>query len=46
MVIYTNSKPDINLTKPISEIDQQLYAKYDLTEQQIGFIESVIKPMA
>jgi len=40
----TNS--DIDWSKPIPEIDQQLYAKYGLTEEEIGFIESMIKPMS
>ena len=36
---------DIDWSKPIPEIDQQLYAKYNLTEEEISFIESMIKPM-
>jgi hypothetical protein len=36
---------DIDWSKPISEIDKQLYKKYDLTEDEISFIESMIKPM-
>ena len=36
---------DIDWTKPISEIDTQLYAKYNLTNDEISFIESMIKPM-
>lgn len=36
---------DIDWSKSISEIDQQLYAKYGLTEEEIGFIEGMIKPM-
>ena len=36
---------DIDWSKSISEIDQQLYAKYNLTEEEISFIESMIKPM-
>ena len=27
------------------EIDQQLYAKYNLSEDEIEFIEKMIKPM-
>jgi hypothetical protein len=42
--IFTN-KSDINWSKTIPEIDQQLYAKYGLTTEEIGFIESMIKPM-
>lgn len=36
---------DINWSKTVSEIDAQLYAKYALTEEEITFIESMIKPM-
>lgn len=38
-------KSDIDWSKPITEIDKQLYAKYGLTEDEIAFIESMIKPM-
>lgn len=37
---------DIDWSKPIPEIDAQLYKKYGLTEEEISFIESMIKPMA
>jgi len=37
---------DINWSKTIPEIDQQLYRKYNLSEEDIAFIESMIKPMA
>ena len=36
---------DIDWSKTVAEIDQQLYAKYGLTEDEINFIESMIKPM-
>lgn len=36
---------DIDWTKPIPEIDQQLYAKYGLDAHQIDFIESNVQPM-
>ncbi len=36
---------DIDWSKPISEIDTQLYAKYGLSSDEIAFIESMIKPM-
>ena len=36
---------DIDWSKSIPEIDQQLYAKYNLTDEEISFIESMIKPM-
>ena len=38
-------KSDIDWGKSIEEIDKQLYAKYKLTEEEISFIESMIKPM-
>lgn len=37
---------DIDWSKSISEIDQQLYKKYKLNEEEIDFVESMIKPMA
>jgi hypothetical protein len=40
-----SSASDIDWSKSIPEIDRQLYAKYGLTEEEIGFIESIIKPM-
>jgi hypothetical protein len=36
---------DIDWTKSISEIDQQLYKKYDLSDEEITFIEDKVKPM-
>ncbi|MCD6134784.1 MAG: Eco57I restriction-modification methylase domain-containing protein [Candidatus Omnitrophica bacterium] len=39
------SGSDIDWSKPISEIDKQLYKKYGLTKEEIDFIESMIKPM-
>ena len=38
-------KSDIDWTKSVAEIDQQLYKKYNLTDEEIAFIESKIKPM-
>lgn len=38
-------KSDIDWSKSISEIDQQLYKKYNLTQEEIDFIESKVKPM-
>ena len=38
-------KSDIDWSKSISEIDQQLYRKYGLTQDEIGFIESKVKEM-
>lgn len=39
------SNSDIDWTKPIPEIDQQLYAKYGLDPEEIDFIESKVQPM-
>jgi hypothetical protein len=39
------SNSDINWSKSILEIDQQLYKKYNLTGNEIEFIEKMIKPM-
>lgn len=39
------SDGDIDWSKSVDEIDRQLYAKYGLNEEEIGFIESMIKPM-
>ena len=36
---------DIDWSKPISDIDQQLYRKYGLSEDEIAFIESHVKEM-
>lgn len=36
---------DVDWSKPIPEIDRQLYAKYGLTDEEIGFIESHVKEM-
>lgn len=36
---------DIDWSKSIEDIDKQLYAKYKLCEEEISFIESMIKPM-
>lgn len=36
---------DIDWTKPISEIDRQLYAKYGLDENEISFVEKNVKEM-
>ena len=39
------SKSDIDWSRPVSEIDAQLYAKYGITKSEQKFIESMIKPM-
>jgi hypothetical protein len=40
-----SEKSKIDWAKSISEIDQQLYKKYNLTQEEIDFIEKMIKPM-
>lgn len=39
------SSSDIDWSQSISDIDQQLYKKYDLTPDEIEYIEKTIKPM-
>ncbi len=39
------SSSDIDWSAGIADIDKQLYSKYELTEEEISFIESMIKPM-
>lgn len=41
---FSNSS-DIDWTKNISEIDQQLYKKYNLSSEEIDYIENTIKSM-
>ena len=41
---FTN-KSDIDWEQNIDKIDAELYAKYNLTNDEIAFIESMIKPM-
>ena len=36
---------DIDWTKSISEIDQQLYKKYNLSDDEINFIETKVQEM-
>ena len=36
---------DIDWSKSVAEIDQQLYAKYGLTDEEIAFIEKMVKAM-
>lgn len=38
-------KSDIDWSKSVSEIDQKLYEKYNLSDEEITFIKSKIKPM-
>ena len=38
-------KSDVDWEKSIEEIDQQLYTKYGLTEEEKSFIKKMIKPM-
>lgn len=39
------SNSDIDWSKTIPEIDQQLYKKYDFNEEEINFIETKVKEM-
>jgi hypothetical protein len=39
------SETDIDWAKPIPQIDEQLYAKYGLEDDEIAFIEAQVKPM-
>lgn len=39
------SASDIDWTKSVADIDQQLYKKYGLSEKEIAFIEEKVKPM-
>ena len=41
---FTNSS-DIDWSKPIAELDKQLYRKYGLSQEEIDYIEYMIKPM-
>lgn len=38
-------KSDIDWSKSVAEIDKQLYKKYNLTKEEIDFIEKTVKPM-
>ncbi len=40
-----SASSDIDWNKSIEEIDTQLYTKYNLSDEEIAFIESMIKPM-
>ena len=39
------SQSDIDWSVSIPEIDEQLYHKYGLSDDEISFIEKMIKPM-
>ena len=41
---FTNNS-DIDWSKSIAEIDKQLYSKYNLSKEEIDFIEEKVKPM-
>lgn len=43
-----NFKPDsdIDWSQSVDGIDRQLYKKYNLTQQEIDYIEKTIKPMS
>lgn len=38
-------KSDIDWKKSVAEIDKQLYKKFDLKEEEVSFIEGIIKPL-
>lgn len=40
-----SEQSDIDWNKSVSEIDKQLYNKYNLSKEEIEFIESNVKPM-
>ncbi len=40
-----SNKSDIDWSKSIPEIDKQLYKKYELSQEEIVFIEEKVKPM-
>lgn len=39
------SSSDIDWSQPLDNIDEQLYKKYGLSDDEIAYIESMIKPM-
>lgn len=39
------SNSDIDWSQSVADIDRQLYAKYGLDDEEIGFIESHVKEM-
>ncbi|MGO5412763.1 hypothetical protein [Slackia isoflavoniconvertens] len=39
------SNSDIDWSRSVTEIDQQLYEKYGLDDEEISFIESHVKEM-
>ncbi len=41
-----SNKSDIDWTKSISDIDQQLFKKYQLSKEEIAFIEENVQPMS
>lgn len=41
---FTNQS-DIDWSQSIADIDKQLYKKYNLTNEEIDYIEKTIKPM-
>ena len=39
------AKSDIDWSKSVADIDKQLYKKYGLSAEEIGFVEGMIKEM-
>lgn len=44
-IVDFSKNSEIDWEKPITDIDKQLYVKYKLTNEEIEFIEEMIKPM-
>ena len=40
-----SSNSDIDWSQSIADIDKQLYKKYNLSQEEIDYIEKTIKPM-
>lgn len=40
-----STKSDVDWSQSVTDIDSYLYRKYDFSEEEIAFIESMIKPM-
>ncbi len=44
MQIFDNNS-DIDWSKSVAEIDMQLYKKYGFSDEEIAYVESIVKPM-
>ena len=47
LILFQNftANSGIDWSKSVAEIDQQLYAKYGLSEEEVAFIEKMVKAM-